>query len=187
MTKLPTLLLVVLTTPLANAFGFADIQNWTGTGDNRAALVIDFKNGGPAYAWGYRFSGTKTGFDLLTDVSDADPSLSYTFTQYSFGKAVTAIQYGNFGQAGFDSGSQGYWAYYLGAGTTAPTTWTSSSTGYEGRILGVDSWDGWSWAPGFNATAPNANIVAAAPVPEPASMILLGLGSLALLRRRRRS
>lgn len=53
--------------------------------------------------------------------------------------------------------------------------WEQASTGLSGHIVTDDGWVGLSWAPGFSATVPA--------VPEPTSLVLLGLGSLALLRR----
>ena len=178
-----TLLAATCASTSAFALDFSGIRNWTGTGANRAALVIDFKDSGPAYAWGYYFDGARTGYDMLSAIAAADPALSFTFTQYSFGKAIDGISYRGLATAGFDPGTPGYWAYYTA--TPLPANWVSSNVGLEARTLTNDVWDGLSWAPAFAATAPRGDIVAAAPVPEPASLAALGLGALALLRRRR--
>lgn len=53
------------------------IQNWTGTGQKRAALVIqwnDEKNP-DALVWGYKWDGEATGADMLEAIVAADPRL----------------------------------------------------------------------------------------------------------------
>lgn len=59
------------------SFTMDDIQNWTGTGSKRAALVIqwnDEKNP-DAMVWGYKWDGEATGADMLTAIATADPNL----------------------------------------------------------------------------------------------------------------
>ena len=61
----------------AKAATFDDIQFWTGSGTNRAAVVIDWKDGkNPgALLWGYRWNGAATGLDMLKGVVTADKRL----------------------------------------------------------------------------------------------------------------
>ncbi len=52
-----------------------DIQFWVGTGENRAALVVDWDDStatDESLAWGYRWSGTATGSDMLQAVLAVD-------------------------------------------------------------------------------------------------------------------
>ena len=179
-------LLLAFAAPSAFALDFAGIQNWTGTGANRAALVIDFVDSGPAFAWGFRFDGSLSGITMLKAIDAADPSLEVQITSYSFGDAVTGLRYGTHARGGFEPGTSGYFGYYLGENTTSqPSPWTSASVGASARQLSNNSWDGYAWAANFSGTAPTANIVAASPVPEPATLAALGLGTMALLRRKR--
>lgn len=56
---------------------FAGIQDWVGTGDNEAAMVIDWNNGtvNDTLIWGYRWDGTATGEQMFDAVIAADPRL----------------------------------------------------------------------------------------------------------------
>jgi hypothetical protein len=77
----------------------------------------------------------------------------------------------------------GYWSYWTKSDSQAP--WVSSDVGMSDRILTNGSWDGWSFAAGYDASPP-ANPVAA--VPEPASILLLAMAGPAfvLIRRRKK-
>lgn len=65
-------------------FGFDDIQNWTGEGENRAALVIQWNDDREQYAlvFGYRWDGLATGADMIKAVVKNNPRL-YTLMQYT--------------------------------------------------------------------------------------------------------
>lgn len=60
------------------------IQNWTGEGENQAALVIQWNVDGEATAlvFGYRWDGQATGADMLKAVAKNNPRL-YTLMQYT--------------------------------------------------------------------------------------------------------
>lgn len=186
MKTLATLSLAILSSASFAQFAFSDISYWTGSGSNRAALVMDFKNGGPSYVWGYQFSGSKTGQDMIQALAaDAATGISIQITSYSFGDALTGFSFKGNNVGGFNPGSAGYLSYYLADGSSsAPTSWTSSSVGMGGRQLNNNSWDGWSWAANFNPSAPSTSFVAA--VPEPLSVGILGVGIAGLAARRRR-
>ncbi len=197
MNKTFPILFITLATSVAHAFGFSDIVNWTGSGSNEAALLIDWQDGTahPSLVWGFRWDGTATGEDMVDAIAAADPDLTVQITSYSFGDAVTAIGFngapygpdgpGSHFQSGFSAGSPGFWAYYLGSGTTLPT-WSESAVGFGDRALADQAWDGWSWSANFIDTAPsNPPIAAPLPAPEPMTGVLLAAGFV-LLRRRKR-
>jgi hypothetical protein len=116
---------------------FTNIQYWTGTGTNQAALVLQWNDGlaPTSIAWGYRWNGAATGFQLLTAVAGqtivtgpvggavitnlfgADTNLTLTVERYGFGDAVYSMVYSGAGmtrtQEDWDSG---YWAYSLFGG-----------------------------------------------------------------------
>jgi hypothetical protein len=61
-----------------DTFAFSDIEYWVGTGANSAALVIDWDGSSStngASVWGYHWSGTATGQDMVFAVAQADPRL----------------------------------------------------------------------------------------------------------------
>jgi len=74
---------------------FDDIQYWVGTGTNRAALVIDWKDAKPAEAvlWGYRWNGTATGLDMFRSVVQTDARLFAHLGSFSWGTAIFGIGY----------------------------------------------------------------------------------------------
>jgi hypothetical protein len=127
-------------------FGFADIQNWTGTGANQAMLIIDWNNGNSSqsFAWGYHWNGAATGLDMLTaiagktlntdskdnylsDTQGADTRLFLWSRIYSFGSSPTGLGYDvNNNQSKF-----------------------VSETGTIGRIDSADFYAGGGWETGY--------------------------------------
>ncbi len=86
---------VVASSVHLRAASFEDIQYWAGNGTNRAALVIDWKDGqaSESLLWGFRWNGTATGLDMLEAVATADSRLFAHLGQYSWGPAVLGIGY----------------------------------------------------------------------------------------------
>lgn len=98
----------------AAAINLDDILLWSGSGTNRAALVVEWSSpevfnqttvpaplADKTMVWGYRFNGTATGTQMLDAVLRADPRL-YVIEDNSFGTFVEGIGYnlkgdGNFG------------------------------------------------------------------------------------------
>jgi hypothetical protein len=63
---------------IAAPFTFDDVENWTGTGAKRAAMVVDWVDDDakpPALVWGFRWDGTATGYDMLLAIVTADDRL----------------------------------------------------------------------------------------------------------------
>jgi len=145
----------------ADAFSFDDIRYWVGTGDNRAALVIDWVENGadpPALVWGYRWDGAATGADMLRDVVTADDRL---FAKFGGSIADPVSVYG----IGYDANDDGAFALddattFDDAGTAitepadAATSINSGDHYAEGWYLGfwhygtatANPFDGGAWA-----------------------------------------
>jgi hypothetical protein len=103
------------------AFTFSSVVIWVGTGSDSAVLVIDFLDGtgSSSYAWGYKFSGTKTGEDMLNDIAAHDPNLTVNIS----GGFLMDIQYnGNNGTGG----APNYWA-----------TWSATNLGNWDMNMGI--------------------------------------------------
>jgi hypothetical protein len=87
------------------AISLDDIQIWTGSGTNRAALVVEWNSpvvfnsttvpppiANKTLVWGYRFNGTPTGTQMLDAVLAADPKL-YVVADETYGTFVESIGY----------------------------------------------------------------------------------------------
>lgn len=151
-----------------------DLQNWTGTGSNRAGLVIQWNDGGTpvSLAWGYRWNGSATGEDMLKavagswQVADAvDPSiilssgsgsdgrLTVGIHDFGWGTAVNSITFtdGGINRTRADWNS-GYWEYFNVGGSFDtppdgdPNTFLGTSS-YPGTVPDsnwISSWSGFS-------------------------------------------
>lgn len=82
---------------------FDDVQFWVGSGENRAALVIDWNDGKSAESlvWGYRWDGAADGLDMLLAVINADPQLFAHIGNYAWGTAVQGLGYDLNGNGSF--------------------------------------------------------------------------------------
>ncbi len=119
------------------SFGFDQIQFWTGSGTNRAAVVIQWNDGltPSSLVWGYRWNNTATGFDMLRSVTGssaihypgsmtnhtvffgADTRLVASWSEFDFGNALDSVVF----QQGTNSRYQndwknGFWEYSLFGG-----------------------------------------------------------------------
>ncbi len=89
----------------SSAISLDDIQLWTGSGTNRAALVIEWNSpevfnntavpapvANKTLVWGYRFNGSATGTQMLEVIAAADPKL-YVVDDDTYGTFVEGIGY----------------------------------------------------------------------------------------------
>ena len=175
--------------PLARAIDFTvggtdyNVQYITngsaGPYTSKAMLVLDFN--AAIYSFGYQWNGTpRSSAQLLDDIAAAggvDVTSSNPGTPVEY---TTGISYSGVGQ--LYAGSQQYgdypgnwYEYYV---SRTPATWDFAQVG-EGLNPVVDGdWNLWAW----QTDAAGSNVPG--PIPEPASLLLLGIGALALLKRR---
>ncbi len=176
---------------LGSAFSASDVSYWVGSGSNQAVFVVDYNDGfNPhSYAWGYRWDGSATGADMLNAIDADDSGLFMGLS----GSGATAFLDSSTYDANHDStinhigGSwpSGWWAYFTKDDET--TTWASSWIGMGERQLVNGSWDGWSYVVGTGWDSfPPTEPTAAQAVPEPLTMVGLGIGALGLIARKRR-
>ena len=171
----------------AGALTFEDalIEGWVGAGASRALCVIDF---GPAsFAFGYRFDGAKTGWDMLSTIA-AQTDLDIVDEASSLGHFINAISYQ--GWSGISDpenwSNSNWWEYWTSPDGEA---WTSSWLGCGDRALANGSWDGWTWSPPWPQVGSAPDVPLPQQVPEPGSLaglcMLLGLAAPRKLLRRK--
>lgn len=101
-------------------FTFNDLKYFVGSGSDTAMLIIDFKDGSlyasdSSYAWGYLFSGTATGEDMLTDIAAADINLSVDVSGGFLNDVIYASHQGIGGQPD-------YWSTWSGTDSASLAT-----------------------------------------------------------------
>lgn len=72
------------------------IENWTGEGENKAALAIQWNAEGEtnALVWGYRWDGEATGEKMIRDIAAADPRFfCMTETGTAYGSTIAGLGY----------------------------------------------------------------------------------------------
>lgn len=148
---------------------FDNIQYWVGTGQNRAALVLQWNDGlNPvSVAWGYRWDGAATGMDMLraiagsTSIEDpagdpvgsgsgADDRVGLGLVEYSFGFSVLSIEYSPADGAARTRSDwfSGYWEYLIRGGNFEYYDWTTGGTAlYDVAASSVYDAAAWSSAP----------------------------------------
>lgn len=104
--------------PYDGEFTFDMIENWTGTGENRAALVIQWndadKRDAAALVFGYRWDGSATGYDMFHDVVLNNPQLFGLVQRTNVGCDISAIAPDGYTLDGIgwdddESGNPGLW------------------------------------------------------------------------------
>lgn len=96
-------------------FSFSDIIYWVGSGENEAALVVQWNDGKnpDALVWGFRWDGNATGEDMIQAIAKADKRF-YTLVK-------SGTQYGTaIGGFGFDLDGKGSIGLYKNNNTTYP-------------------------------------------------------------------
>ena len=119
-------------TKSANAFAQSDIICWVGekSGTNKAMLIFNWNDGKDALAYGYRWSGTKHGINILADVAKADGRLFYLeLSGTQFGSAVGGVGYNESGSANAKLSNDG------GATCKSPVNGSIGASSYD-----FDNW-----------------------------------------------
>ena len=137
-----------------------------GDGANSATVTINWKDGYVAEFVVKFDSATTTGLGLF-DIIEANADFETIRTDWGWGITVDGISFDGHSNPGYVSGED-WWHYWVNDGQG----WVSPSYGASGRTVSNGDSDGWVYG--------NAG----APVPEPATLVLLGLGGL-LLRRKK--
>jgi hypothetical protein len=154
----------------------------TATGLDMLHAVVDadpalFGNVSPAGPYGVSVYGL--GYDLNGSGGfGVAPSLTFDAGGWSVGTPDDSRQPADAADHWQEGWDYGFWGYDIRNSELAP--WGFASSGPSDRILTDGTWDGYSFAPGFNFTDPSEPAIA--PVPEPtvpglfvaAGLVLLG-------------
>lgn len=140
-----------------------------GTGENTAGLYIEWKDGF-SVEFAVSFAGeSMTGFDLIQLVAQ-ETVLDTVVQNYGFGDFIDGISYEGHSNVGFVP-EDDWWHYWI---KDPGQEWISPwEFGASGRIVTDGVWDGWVYGRDT--------------IPEPASVLLFGLGGLLLRRKERKS
>ncbi len=145
-----------------------------GTGEHSALLKINFwEDGPPAYDYEFlvSFDGTATGLGLF-DIVEAETTLTTVRQDFGFGIFIDGISYDGHSHVGYGGGEK-WWHYWTR--DAGETDWTFSFVGVNERVVADGDADGWTYGR------------SGGPVPEPATLAVLGAGLAGLLARRRTS
>lgn len=155
------------------------VEYWAGQGSNQAMIVVDFDDS-TSYAFGYRWDGVKTSYDALLaiDAFSADFSMSSYWIESVGGWFIDDLNYLGASKRGSS------WSFFT---ATDGLNWTSSWVGASDRVLSNGDWDGWAsgewvWVgPGDWDWAFTGSV--RTPIPEPATLGLLGLMSVFVFKK----
>ena len=179
---------------------FDYIEFWTGSGENRSALVVEFNSSTNPFSvvWGYKWSGGTNlqtmMFDLAgvitggpASVMGSDSRLSISVTYFAgLGYSIDALTYdqsglggawppGTLNLGGWDGTNWNNLFSFAGTSAWPSTSFNYSQFGMADTSLVNGGWYGWILSNGpqtYNFAQPFA-----APIPEPSVAILVLVAS----------
>jgi len=155
-----------------------DIEYTAGAGANEATIAIDFDFDN-SFLFSFRWDGTATGWDALAALNAG--ALDVFATDFGeWGMFVDDFDYPGGTEYDYGQGVYAGWAYF---NSTDNETWSLDPAGVSFRDLSNGDWDSWVWTNYDDSWLP-IRTPGAAPIPEPATMLLFVAGGL-LIRKRK--
>jgi len=180
-----------------------DVEYWAGTGANQSVLIVDFRQGADDYfAFGYEWdtADAPTAADMVialdaagaldVDMTDYGPGLGFSVDRIRYDDGSGLMQTGDYpaymidGEAGDPSEEGLDWLLPI-FGVSSRELVNASFDGFVHAVF-PDDYEGWDYA----GPEPRIPLVESGDgpdvIPEPATIALVGLGALGLLRKRKR-
>lgn len=180
--RLVSLILVTVIAAAACAGTYAGGLEYTvGSGSNEATIVVDF-DASESFLFSYKWDGTATAWDAL-DWIDQAGALVISSIDYggSFGVFVSDFDYPGGSEYDYGAGVNTGWAYYISSDNL---NWSVSMEGVSTRSLTNGIWESWVWSNYPADWSAPIRTPGARPIPEPCTIMLLGLGGVFFGRRR---
>ncbi|MHC4114265.1 MAG: PEP-CTERM sorting domain-containing protein [Planctomycetota bacterium] len=173
------IVLVCVITAAADALTYTGVSEYSaGSGGNLVTIAVDFDLNN-SFLFTYSWDGTATGQDALLAI-DAAGALDVS-TAWG-GTFVTDLTYPGGSKYDYGPANTG-WAYYT---SSDGENWEYSMVGFTERGLNNNDWDSWTWTNYSSDWMTVYRAPGGAPVPEPCTIVLLGLGGVLLSRSRGR-
>jgi hypothetical protein len=124
-----------------------DILYWVGTGSNEAVMAVNWAD--TALAWGYRWNGTKTVSDMMTDIAAADPRFSFELGTWGLDDILFAVADGDtlrkVAFSYWESKNNGFMDMGMGQ-TLANGDFEKWAEPAAGIVVDSTYYEGWGWS-----------------------------------------
>ena len=134
-------------TPVEATIAASDILYWVGTGSNEAVMAVNWAD--TALAWGYRWDGTKTVSDMMTDIAAADPRFSFELGTWGLDDILFVVADGDtlrkVASSYWESKNNGFMDMGMGQ-TLANGDFEKWAEPAAGVVVDSSYYEGWGWS-----------------------------------------
>ena len=135
------------TNPEEATIAASDILYWVGAGSNEAVMAVNWAD--TALAWGYRWNGTKTVSDMMTDIAAADPRFSFELGSWGLDDILFAVAEGDtlrkVAFSYWESKNNGFMDMGMGQ-TLANGDFEKWAEPAAGIVVDSVYYEGWGWS-----------------------------------------